>query len=88
MNKPTEQDQYPKDMFHSSSRLFLVRVWLEKNAQGTRETRLCGRVQDVITGQAHYFRGGSELAKVLHRMIPSSAQSSAVARAAEHEDKV
>lgn len=68
----TERASYQKDMSHLSSHLFLVRVWLGKNAKGAREARLYGRVQDVSTGQAHYFRGGSELAKILRHMIPQS----------------
>lgn len=77
-------------MPHQSSHLFLVRVWLEKNAKGTYSVRLYGRVQDVSTGQAHYFRGCSELAKVMRRMIPQSqaAKSDEIASGNKHEDKV
>ncbi len=90
MNKYDEQNHSQNDMLFQSSHLFLVRVWLGKNANGTRDASVCGKVQDVSTGQAHYFRGCAELTKVLRRMMPASQveKSSRVARTAGHKDKV
>ena len=67
-----------------------MRVWLEKNANGTRKASLRGRVQDTITGQAHYFRGCSELAKILGRMIPQSQvdESDGTTRDAENKNRL
>ncbi len=90
MSKHDEKDGSQRDISYQLSHLFLVRVWLEKNARTRYGARLYGRVQDVSTGQAHYFRGCSELAKVLRRMIPQSQvdESGRVARAVEPKDKV
>ncbi len=89
MSKRTVQARSERDMPTQSSHLFLVRVWLGKHVQGTPEVRLYGRVQDVSTGQAHYFRGSSELEKLMFSMIPQSHvdHSSETASNAEHEDK-
>ncbi len=88
MSKHT-QARYEKDLPYQSSHLFLVRVWPEKYVKGTPQARLYGRVQDVSTGQAHYFRDGSELAMLILGMIPQSNvdRPSETARNAEHEDK-
>jgi hypothetical protein len=72
MSKSTKKERCQSDMPYQSSHLFLVRVWLEKTTRDTYRVRLHGRVQDVSTGQAHYFRGSTELTKVLCRMLPSS----------------
>ncbi len=89
MFKKTEQARFQKEMPYQSTHLFLVRVWLEKHANGTDEAKLCGRVQDVSTAHALNFRGGSELETVLLSMIPPGerSQSSETAKHAEHADK-
>ncbi len=86
MNKTTKQEHYQNDLPYQSSHLFLVRVWLEKTVDNTDGAQLQGRVQDVSTGQAHYFCGGSELTKVLHHMMPQSQNAKSDETA--HDDEL
>ncbi len=89
MFKKTEPAHLRQDLPYQSTHLFLVRVWLEKHANGIDEEKLCGRVQDVSTAQALNFRGGAELETVLLRMLPPGemGRSRETAQKAEHADK-
>ncbi len=77
MLKRTEPARLAKDMLYQSTHLFLVRVWLDKHVQGTDAEKLCGRVQDVSSAHALYFRGGAELEAVMQSLISEGEMTSA-----------
>jgi hypothetical protein len=59
-------DDLPAQPPHGT-RLFLVRLWSETTRSSDEE--LCGRVQSVVTGEAHAFHGGDALVDVLARLL-------------------
>ncbi len=89
MFKRTAPARLGEDMRYQSTRLFLVRVWLDKHVQGTDAAKLCGRVQDVSTAYALDFRGGAELETVMLSLIPQSEmeRSPETAKPAEHANQ-
>jgi hypothetical protein len=58
------------------SQLFLVRLWAEDNdRRGTEDNggsgghvEWCGKLQSVVSGRAHYFRGWQTLIDLLLEM--------------------
>ncbi len=57
--------------YHSPhSHLFTVRLWLEEVESGRSEWR--GKVQQVSTGEAHYFREWEALVSLLLKMLATS----------------
>ncbi len=52
-----------------SSQLFLLRVWINRKKAGQESNDLAGKVQDPVTGQVRYFKCGTELVGLLHRLI-------------------
>jgi hypothetical protein len=48
------------------SHLFLVRVWVEE--AGDEQTEWCGKVQQVVSGEAHDFRNWLMLVDLLMTM--------------------
>ncbi len=48
------------------SHLFLVRVWVEE--AGNKQTEWCGKVQQVVSGEAHNFRNWPMLIDLLLAM--------------------
>ena len=53
------------------SHLFTVRLWREEVSSGQSEWR--GKVQQVSTGEAHYFREWEALVSILLQMLSVSA---------------
>lgn len=49
------------------SKLVLLRLWSEQNADGGEQ--LCGKVQFVVSGEAHYFEGGEALVELLSEVL-------------------
>jgi len=49
------------------SKLVLLRLWFEQNGDGREQ--LCGKVQFVVSGEAHYFQGGEALVELLSEML-------------------
>lgn len=60
------EDDRPAQPAHGT-RLFLVRLWCETTTGLGEE--LCGKVQSVVTGEAHLFRGGDALVEKLSRLL-------------------
>jgi len=61
--------------YHSpDSHLFTVRLWQEEVGSGQIEWR--GKVQQVSTGEAHYFREWSTLIALLLQMLAAHASPS------------
>ncbi len=56
-----------EDPKHPQTHLFMVRVWLEDLGESKTEYR--GKVQHVLSKEAHYFRGWPMLIKILHELI-------------------
>jgi hypothetical protein len=52
------------------SQLFTVRLWREEVGSGRSEWR--GKVQQVSTGEAHYFREWEALVSLLLQMLAAS----------------
>lgn len=52
------------------SHLFTVRLWREEVGRGQSEWR--GKVQQVSTGEAYYFRGWQALISLLLQMLAAS----------------
>ena len=52
------------------SHLFTVRLWREEVGNGQSEWR--GKVQQVSTGEAHYFRDWETLVSLLLQMLTAS----------------
>ena len=52
------------------SHLFTVRLWLEEVGNGQSEWR--GKVQQVSTGEAHYFRDWETLVSLFLQMLTAS----------------
>jgi hypothetical protein len=52
------------------SHLFTVRLWREEVGSGRSEWR--GKVQQVSTGEAHYFREWEALVSLLLQMLAAS----------------
>ena len=52
------------------SHLFTVRLWREEVGSGQSEWR--GKVQQVSTGEAHYFREWQALVSLLLQMLAAS----------------
>jgi len=57
------------DTLAPHAHLFTVRVWLEDLGEGQHEWR--GKVQDVTSGEARYFRKWSALRAFLLDMLPT-----------------
>ncbi len=55
------------DCQRSRTHLFMVRVWLEDLGEGKTEWR--GKVQDVASGKARYFRDWQTLITYLQTML-------------------
>jgi hypothetical protein len=51
------------------SRLFLVRLWVERADEGQAEGR--GKVQDVVKGETHYFHDWPGLIDLMLAMSSS-----------------
>ena len=49
-------------------RLFTLRIWLEQANGSSPEWR--GKIQDVHTGERHYFRDWPNLVSHLRTMVP------------------
>jgi hypothetical protein len=62
-----QEEQQPR------SRLFTIRLWQEELGAGHAEWR--GRVQDISTGTAAYFRDWPGLIAVLSRMVETADAS-------------
>ncbi len=58
---------------HPQSHLFTLRIWEETLGEGNAEWR--GRVQDVISGEALFFRDWPGLVATLQRLIAKTAAS-------------
>jgi hypothetical protein len=56
-----------------NSQLFLVRLSAEPGTGG--EIELCGKVQDVVTGEAYDFHGGQQLVDTLLGMVAQNRTS-------------
>ncbi len=69
MKKSTTDHQRDKYGPYRPSQLFLLRVWMEGKKESNGPERLSGKVQDPVSGQVQYFRGGMELVRILHRTI-------------------
>ncbi len=68
--KESETDrQGEKARPHGPSRLFLLRVRTERTNESDGPEDLAGKVQDPVSGQVQYFRGGMELIRILHRTL-------------------
>jgi hypothetical protein len=52
------------------SHLFTVRLWREEVGNGQIEWR--GKVQQISTGETHYFREWSALISLFLQMLPAS----------------
>jgi hypothetical protein len=50
------------------SQLFTVRIWMEHLGDGRVEWR--GQVQEVLSGEVHYFRDWPRLIAHLEQMLP------------------
>jgi hypothetical protein len=57
-----------QDQRHHRSYLFTVRLWAEEIGNSQREWR--GRVQQVTSGEAYYFRDWPTLSAYLLKMLP------------------
>lgn len=68
---------------HRPSQLFLLRVWIEGNNENNVPEDVAGKVQDPVSGAVHYFSGGLELVRILHRTI-SQKEASGPAQTADH----
>jgi hypothetical protein len=62
---------------NEGSYVFLLRLWPQEangtahsTANGTVDTRWCGRVQHVMSGEAHNFQDWPALVDLLLTMIP------------------
>ncbi len=66
-----ERGQMSSIPHYSSSRLFLVRVLVDETSgcKGQRKAERSGRVQHVVTGEAHDFRGWAELLQYLDTLL-------------------
>ena len=64
---PTQAQMHTSNMH--SSHLFTVRLWAEELDESRAEWR--GKVQHVISGEAHYFREWSKLADCILAMLPA-----------------
>jgi hypothetical protein len=62
--------------FHSSSELFLVRLWLEDLGQGRSEWR--GKVQHVLSGEVRYFRDWPGLVTCIQEKVGNQAADTGV----------
>src|SRR5438046_1716454 len=62
---------------HHHSQLFTVRLWLEDLGDGRTEWR--GQVQQVISGETHYFREWSALIALLLAMVVGAETNPAMA---------
>ena len=51
--------------YRGPSQLFLLRVWLDES----NENDWHGRVQHIVTGEAHYFQTCAELRRVIRAML-------------------
>ncbi len=54
------------------SQLFLLRVWLDDEPS---ENDWHGRVQHSVTGEAHSFRTGAELRRIIRNMMTPTNKS-------------
>ncbi len=61
---------------HQPSQLFLLRVRIARANENQGPEDLAGKVQDPVSGQVQYFRGGMELVRILHRTISQKEASS------------
>ncbi len=52
--------------YHGASQLFLLRVWLDDEPG---ENDWYGRIQQPVTGEAHYFRTCAELRCIIRGMM-------------------
>ena len=64
------------------SHLFTVRLWAEELGDGRTEWR--GQVQQVLSGETHYFRDWSTLIALLRAMLPPATIDSAPDALNEH----
>jgi hypothetical protein len=55
---------------HEQSHLFTLRLWSEEGTDGHSEWR--GKIQHVMSGEAHYFREWQALVQFLLVMLPGS----------------
>ena len=61
-------------MDREHSQLFLVRLWAEEGNRGSdvernsAQVEWCGKLQNVVSGQAQYFRGWPTLIDLLLEM--------------------
>jgi hypothetical protein len=60
----------PEQPIRSPSHLFTVRVWLEPLGQDQTEWR--GKIEQVLTGEWHYFRDWPTLIAFLETMLPAN----------------
>jgi len=67
-----------RDQLHSRSHLFTVRLWAEEIGEGQTEWR--GRVQNLTSGEAYYFRDWSTLIAHLLQMLPQPESKGAGVR--------
>ncbi len=68
MTKESATRNSQKDL-PGSSQLLLLRVWVNRKKASQEPDDLAGRVQDPVTGQVRYFRGGMDLVRLLRRLI-------------------
>ncbi len=57
------------------SHLFLLRLWIEVDEEGRDKEQWCGRVQHILSGEAHTFRDWLALADLLTGMAQSYVPS-------------
>ena len=51
------------------SHLVLLRIWKEESHESQGPDDLHGKLQDPVSGHVQYFDGGSELVRILRRML-------------------
>jgi hypothetical protein len=56
---------------HQDSQLFLIRVWSDKGNDG--EVEWHGKLQHVVSGEAHTFHGCPQLIELLLEMAGTGA---------------
>lgn len=66
---------------HSNTQLFLVRLWTDVDDDGRPVWR--GKLQHVVSGEAHYFQEWPALIARLQAALPAGTLSSSVEEARE-----
>lgn len=68
-NADKSDDRRNDEDLPRSSQLFLLRVWIDRKKMSPESDGLAGKVQNPVTGQVQYFRGGVELIRLLRRLV-------------------